>query len=130
MTSTVDPPDVGCPSVSMARGLSRAFNLSASCAPYAPVGLVGSFVAKAFFVSSPTASSGPLVLRANATGHPVRLELFQFGGALAATAFASAAGQDALLTYGSTQNQANAMILWVTSQAPSATGAFTLTIGQ
>jgi hypothetical protein len=124
VSSVVEPTEAPC-SMVMARGLSRAFGLLASC--MFNLGGSSTVTARAFNLPAPTTASGPLVIRANAAGYAVHLELRQVA-TIVASVTAPAAGQDAVLTYSNTQSAAVILTLIVTGPAPTTTGPFTLTI--
>jgi len=113
VSSTIDPPD-GCHSTIMGRGLSRAFPRPTTCQT------------RQFSLPPPTAASGPLVVRANAAGYAVSMEL-KAGATLLTSATAPGAGQDAVITYSNTQNTAQVLQLFVTGPS-TIFGPFTLTI--
>jgi len=124
LTTTVNPPDVGC-SIVMARGLSRPSALIASC--QVNLGGGSQVTARTFHVPAPTPTSGPLVVRANAAGYPLRLEL-RNGATILASAVAPAAGQEAVLTYSVTQNPPHVLSVYLTGPASNTTGPFTFTV--
>jgi uncharacterized protein YjdB len=122
MTTVIEPPEDAC-SLVMARGLSRTFALVSAC----QFNLGGvTQTARSFSVPAPTATSGALVIRANAATYPVRLSLNSVGTVLA-TVSAPAAGQDAVLTYAGSQSL-QVLTVFVTGPTITTTGSFTLAI--